>query len=212
MNQKTFTVAEKLSAKTNLLITTKQLIIVPLTYSQLIKYVKFNSLEKELNLKEFPRIIPNELREALENTIMPNVADTNRNYLYSTLWTAILKVENKMIGELCMMGEPNADGEVEIGYGIYSEYQNNGYMTEFLGGIVEWLKSQTKVKSILACTEKSNISSYRVLEKNGFLRIEDEGNLMKWKFIMKSVLIEKICHSEINEVADMLTYTIWLDI
>jgi RimJ/RimL family protein N-acetyltransferase len=169
------------------MITTKQLIIVPLTYSQLIKYVKCdNSLERELNLKEFPRIIPNELQEALENTIIPNVADTNKNYLYSTLWTAILKVENKMIGELCMMGEPNADGEVEIGYGIYSEYQNNGYMTEFLGGFVEWLKSQTKVKSILACTEKSNISSYRVLEKNMFFKIDEKDNLMKWKFIINN--------------------------
>ena len=164
------------------MIETKRLKILPLTYSQLIKYAKCNnSLERELDLEKFQRIIPPELREALDKTIIPNVADKNKNYLYSTLWTAILKVQKRMIGELCMMGEPNAEGEVEIGYGIYREFQNNGYMTEFLGGIVEWLKSQSRVQSILAKTEKSNISSYRVLEKNMFFKIGENGNLMEWK-------------------------------
>jgi RimJ/RimL family protein N-acetyltransferase len=170
------------------MIATERLIIMPLTYTQLIKYTKNdNSLEEELNLEKFHRKIPNELKEALENEIIPNVADNNKNYLYSTLWTAILKDQNKMIGELCMMGEPNIEGEVEIGYGIYSEYQNNGYMTEFLSGIIDWLKSQPKVKSILAFTEKSNTSSYRVLEKNRFSKIEENNNLMKWRLIISNV-------------------------
>jgi RimJ/RimL family protein N-acetyltransferase len=132
-------------------------------------------------LDESQRIIPDELKEALESTIIPNVADKNKNYLYSTLWIAISKEKNRIIGELCMMGEPNADGEVELGYGIYSEFRNNGYMTEFLGGIVEWLKNQPGIQSILAKTEKSNISSYRVLEKNMFLKVAENNGLMEWK-------------------------------
>ena len=167
------------------MIETDRLIIRPLTYSQLVKYINCdNSLEKELGVKESQRIISNDLKEALENTILPNVADTNKNYLYSTLWTAILKDENRMIGELCMMGEPNNEGEVEIGYGIYNEYQNNGFMTEFVSAIVEWLKNQEKVKSILASTEKTNIPSYRVLEKNMFSKISESDNLMNWKLLI----------------------------
>jgi RimJ/RimL family protein N-acetyltransferase len=107
-----------------------------------------------------------------------------KNYLYSTLWTAILKDEKRMIGELCMIGEPNPAGEVEIGYGIYDEFQNQGYMTEFLGGIVEWLKSQPGVQSILAKTEKSNVASYRVLEKNRFFKIGENDSLMEWKLVL----------------------------
>ena len=168
------------------MIETQRLIIKPLTYEQLIKYVKCdNSLEKELNLKKVERIIPDELIEALENTILPSVADNSKDYLYSTLWTAILKDENRMIGELCMMGEPNVEGEVEIGYGIYDEYRNNGFMTEFVGGIIEWLKNQPKVKSILASTEKKNIPSYRVLEKNMFSKIDEDNNLVQWKLICR---------------------------
>jgi RimJ/RimL family protein N-acetyltransferase len=96
-----------------------------------------------------------------------------------------------MIGELCMMGEPNAEGEVEIGYGIYSEFQNNGYLTEFLGGIIEWLKTQPSVQSILAKTEKSNVSSYKVLERNMFLIFGENDNLMEWKLILSNNTIVK---------------------
>ena len=35
-----------------------------------------------------------------------------------------------MIGDLCMVGEPNADGEIEIGYGTYEQFQGKGFMTK----------------------------------------------------------------------------------
>jgi hypothetical protein len=61
--------------------------ILPLTYSQLIKYAKCdNSLERELHLKEARRIIPDELKEALEKTIISNVADRNKKlFIFNTL-------------------------------------------------------------------------------------------------------------------------------
>jgi len=83
----------------NKMIETERLILRPLTYDQLIKYIKGdNSLEKELHLNPTSRTISPELKEALENTILPNVADTSKNYLYSTLWTAISKHDKKMTG------------------------------------------------------------------------------------------------------------------
>jgi hypothetical protein len=61
-----------------------------------VKYTKCdNSLEEELNLNETSRTISPELKEAIEKTILPNVADKSKNYLYSTLWTAISKTECK---------------------------------------------------------------------------------------------------------------------
>lgn len=169
------------------MIETERLILKPLTYEQLLKYTKCdNSLEKELNLNETSRIISPELKEALEETILPNVADKTRNYLYSTLWTAISKKENKMIGDLCIIDEPNSEGEIEIGYGTYEEFQNRGFMTEIVRGIIEWVKSQTRVKSIIATTDKTNIASYKVLEKNLFVKIGETENLINWKLQMKS--------------------------
>ena len=90
------------------MIETKRLLIKPLSYYQIRKYLKNdNSLETELNLDRSSRSISEELKEALENTILPNVADTSKNYLFSTLWTLILKEQNKMVGDLCFYGEPN---------------------------------------------------------------------------------------------------------
>lgn len=163
------------------MIETERLNLKPLTYEQLVKYLKCdNSLEAELNLNTNSRTISPELKEAFEQTILPNVADKTKNYLYSTLWTAISKTENKMVGDLCIVGEPNTDGAIEIGYGIYDEFQNKGFMTEIVGGIIEWTKTQSQVKSVIASTEKTNIASFKVLEKNGFLKIGETESLFNW--------------------------------
>jgi [ribosomal protein S5]-alanine N-acetyltransferase len=168
--------------KTKRMIQTERLILKPLTYDQLVKYTTCdNSLEAELNLNETSRIISPELKEAFEQTILPNVADKTKNYLYSTLWTAILKIENKMIGDLCIVGEPNAAGEIEIGYGTYDEFQGRGFMTEIVSGIIMWTKTQPFVKSIVASTDKTNTASFRVLQKNNFVKIGETETLFNWK-------------------------------
>jgi RimJ/RimL family protein N-acetyltransferase len=151
-----------------------------------VKYAKCdNSLEADLKLNETSRTISPELKEALEQTILPNVADKTKNYLYSTLWTAISKTENKMIGDLCIIGEPNADGELEIGYGTYEEFQGQGYMTEIVSGIIEWTKTQKSVNAIIATTEKTNASSFKVLEKNNFIKIGETETSFNWKLIIE---------------------------
>ena len=163
-------------------IETERLIIIPLSFEQLIKYMRCdNSLEEELGLGSTSRSISDELKEALEKAILPNVADQSKDYLYSTIWTAISKAENKMVGDISMYGEPNEDREVEIGYGTYNEFQNKGYMTETVKGMIGWLKTQRKVKKVCASTEKTNVASYRVLKKNGFINVCKTDNLLKWK-------------------------------
>lgn len=164
------------------MIETKRLILKPLTYEQLIKYTKCdNSLELELNLHKTSRTISPELKDAFEQTILPNVADKSKNYLYSTLWTAISKSENKMIGDLCIVGEPDANGEIEIGYGTYEEFQNRGFMTEIVSGMIEWAKTQPNVKALVASTEKTNTASFKVLEKNMFQKIGETETLYNWR-------------------------------
>jgi len=169
------------------MVVTERLILKPLTYEQLVKYIKCdNSLEIELKLNETSRTISSELKEAFEQTILPNVADKSKNYLYSTLWTAISKIDNKMVGDLCIVGEPNKEGEIEIGYGIYDEFQKKGYMTEVVGGMIEWAKTQPKIKVIVASTDKTNTASFKVLEKNNFIKIGETDELFNWKLLIKN--------------------------
>ena len=164
------------------MIVTNRLFLYPLTYPQLLKYAKCdNSLEAELGLRPSSRSISAELHDALEQTIIPNVADSHHNYLYSTIWTAISKNEHTMVADLCFYGEPDAGGMIEIGYGTHSEFQNRGFMTEAVGGMVKWAEAQTGISAIIASTEKSNPASSRVLEKNGFVQVSESNTLLNWK-------------------------------
>ena len=168
------------------MIETERLILKPLTYEQLVKYIKCdNSLEVELNLNKTSRTISAELKEAFEQTILPNVADKSKNYLYSTLWTIISKDANKMVGDICFVGEPNSNGEIEIGYGTYEEFRKRGFMTEAVSGMIEWAKTQAKIKAIIASTDKTNTASFKVLEKNSFIKIGETETLLNWKLILK---------------------------
>ncbi len=164
------------------MIETNRLIIKPLTYNQLLKYIKNdNSLEKDLGLINSLKIISSELKEALEINILPNVANKNLNYLYYTLWTIILKENKIMVGDLCFMGEPNELGEIEIGYGIYDEFRKNGYMTEAVNCIVSWAQNQSIIKSIIAKTYKDNIDSYSVLLRNKFVKTNEDDEFFYWQ-------------------------------
>ena len=168
------------------MIETERLILKPLNYDQLVKYIKAdNSLEIELNLHETSRTISPELKEAFEQTILPNVADSTNDYLYSTLWTVISKEANKMVGDICIIGEPNSDGEIEIGYGTYEEFRKKGFMTEAVKGMITWAKSQPKIFSLIASTEKGNIGSFTILLKNNFLKIGETETLFNWKLKIK---------------------------
>lgn len=152
-------------------IETERLIAIPLTKYQLesytnnkqefIKYFKLDNTDYELST---------ELVEALENAILPLFID-NELYYFGTIWIIINKINNLYIGSFCFKGLPNENGEVEIGYGIDSNYRNNGYITEMLYGIIEFCKLNNEISAITAETDINNPASIKVLEKAGFVNI-----------------------------------------
>jgi RimJ/RimL family protein N-acetyltransferase len=165
---------------------TNRLILRPLNHGQLIKYLNADpALEAELAVHYAPRTISDELLEALEMTILPAVGYDPKNYLFTTLWTIISKADNKMVGDLCILGKPNDGGEIEIGYGTYDEFQGKGFMTEAVGGIIEWAGFQPNVKAVVASTEKENVASFSVLLKNGFQKIGESETMFQWKIKLR---------------------------
>lgn len=164
------------------MIETSRLHIRPLSYEQLLKYIQNDqSLESELQLNDSTRRISPELKEALEQTILPNVARPAHNYLYSTLWTIIDRAKNQMVADLCFVGEPDASGQIEIGFGTYDQHQGQGYMSEAVGGIIEWAKAQPEVKCIYAETAEDNFASMSVLQKNGFVQLNRGDGMCSWR-------------------------------
>ena len=169
------------------MVETERLILLPLTYPQLLKYrASDHSLDEELGLNQTERTISPDLEEALAQTILPSVADKLKNYLFFTLWSVIVKAENRMVGDLCFIGEPNVGGEIQIGYGTYDKFRGMGYMTEAVGGMLKWAEKQPLVTCIIAGTEMNNVASAKVLQKNGFEKFAESGKLYCWRRNIKN--------------------------
>ena len=86
------------------------------------------------------------------------------------LWHAIWMIERKdgtHVGELSFKGF-NADGSVEIGYGISAPFRGHGYATEAVAAAVAWALRQPGVTRVEAETSPGNAASLRVLEKCAF--------------------------------------------
>lgn len=167
------------------MIQTSRLHIQPLTYPQLVKYIRADhSLEAELQLKPTMLTLSPELKEAMEQSILPNVADTSKNYLFHTLWTIISKADRQMVGDLCFTGAPNEAGEIEIGYGTHEAFRGQGIMTEAVKAMISWASQQPGICAVIAATNKDNPPSQAVLKKNGFLLSGETAELHYWKYLI----------------------------
>ena len=68
---------------------------------------------------------------------------------------------------------PTEDDFYELGYWLGVEYWEQGYATESVRGLINYAKSNTPCEKFKANVYKENIASAKVLEKNGFKRLED---------------------------------------
>ncbi|HEX9998104.1 MAG TPA: GNAT family N-acetyltransferase [Abditibacterium sp.] len=88
-------------------------------------------------------------------------------------WTWYVLRKSSGEGERVLMGvggfkgPPDAHQSVEIGYSMLSQFQNQGYASEAVSGMVDWAFAQN-VESVSAETLPELSASIRVLEKNGF--------------------------------------------
>ncbi|HWL23775.1 MAG TPA: GNAT family N-acetyltransferase [Ureibacillus sp.] len=95
---------------------------------------------------------------------VPNIED--QRYLRLGI---ILKETDEFIGFIYTgikegLPEPNR----EIAYGISKHYRNKGYTSKAAKGLIQYLFENTNVKTLNAVAVIQNVSSNRVIEKNGF--------------------------------------------
>ncbi len=105
-------------------------------------------------------------------------------------WTygfALVHQESEtVIGTAGFTGPPDADGIVEIAYGIVPDYQGQGYATEAAGTLVAWAAKYGPARVVRAHTLPQGNASTRVLEKCGFRRVSDlihptDGLVWRWE-------------------------------
>jgi RimJ/RimL family protein N-acetyltransferase len=92
---------------------------------------------------------------------------------------------NVVIGMCGFTGPPDANGAVEMAYGIAPSYQGKGHATEAAAALVRFASADPRVRIIRAHTLPENNPSTRVLEKCGFSKtgeIHDPENNLVWRW------------------------------
>jgi RimJ/RimL family protein N-acetyltransferase len=96
-----------------------------------------------------------------------------------------------VIGTAGFAGQPDADGIVELAYGIAREYRGKGYATEAARALVAFAFASGSVRTVRAHTLPQINPSTRVLTKCGFRRVEDfvdpiDGLVWRWELPLES--------------------------
>lgn len=164
------------------MISTDKIILKPLTFAQVVKFINLNNeLEEELGLNNNYRTITDRLKGALEKYTLKWIMEDPDNYLFATIWVIIDKAENIITGEIGFKRKPNEAGEIEIGYSVQPPYYGKGYMSAAVKEMVNWAFAYPDVKTILAETRDDNKASIRVLAKSGFTEHKRVENMIWWK-------------------------------
>ncbi|HEX4851161.1 MAG TPA: GNAT family N-acetyltransferase [Puia sp.] len=165
------------------MVETERLSIIPLSYDQLILYLQVNGrLEKLMNLNDNGRTISPDVKEMVTVFTLPKMKRAKGDdYLFFTFWIVVEKVTRTIVAELGFKGEPNLKGEIEIGYGTLPSYRGKGFMTEAVGGMIDWARKLGSVKYILAETDEKNIASVKIVQKNNFQYLKKKGKMLWWR-------------------------------
>jgi hypothetical protein len=174
-------------SKTTVMVETTRLMIIPLDPAQLELYLAGGGkFERRFELEETGRDVSPEVKKSVVELSMPKIrAAGSYDFLFITFWIVIEKTGKKIVAELGFKGAPNESGEIEIGYGTMHQHRRKGYMTEAVGGMIQWAKNQGPVRWILAETEETNIPSIRIMEKNHFSVFNKKENMLWWKIPVK---------------------------
>jgi RimJ/RimL family protein N-acetyltransferase len=87
------------------------------------------------------------------------------------------------IGGVGFISAPDADGVVEIGYGLAESVRGQGLATEAVSAMIGWVAG-IGVTAVEAFTTPDNLPSQRVLHRCGFDQVgettTDEGPMLRW--------------------------------
>ena len=164
------------------MIETPRLTLMPLTLDQLRLHIANKyELEQTLGLQKGSRQAWEPVLSIIVHFTIPRLQNPKLDPLYHTMWLAVDREKKQFVAEAKFKGEPDETGAIEIGYGTYPGFQRKGYMTEMVGGMLNWARQQPGVQRVVADTTAENVASQKVLEKNGFRLFDQIEDMLWWE-------------------------------
>jgi len=87
-------------------------------------------------------------------------------------WGIVLKEENELIGAIGAF--PSEEGRIELGYNIAKKYWRNGYTTEALKRVMDYLINEENIHHFRCAHAALNPASGAVMQKVGFKYAKNE--------------------------------------
>ena len=87
-------------------------------------------------------------------------------------WFVTLAEDGRVIGDCGTHGWVDADGRVEIGYGLAAPWRGRGFGTEAVRALVDWVAAQPDVRVVEASVAVGNEASRRLLVRLGFTLVD----------------------------------------
>ena len=97
----------------------------------------------------------------------------DRNQLAWRIRVIVERSSNTVVGSINLKGPPNADGNVEIGWGLNENARRKGYATEASAAVINWAINQRGVTSVSATIPDENCASQRLAARLGLIRTNE---------------------------------------
>ena len=168
-------------------IETEHLRLIPFTPYQLLALIE--QPERFAELAGFPAAAG--LGEFfMSGEISPAWLDTMRAMEHADPWllgfAVVHRESGQVVGSAGFKGAPNADGMVEVAYGIVPAFEGRGHATEAAQALVAYAFDSGLVRLVRAHTLPTPNASTHVLAKCGFHRTgevidPDDGPVWRWE-------------------------------
>ncbi len=171
-------------------IKTERLKLITLTLDQLrLCLADPQQLEWELGLPIPQAVMSDPVPRAIGMKIAKMEGAELKSHPWYTYWLVVINRQTVGAGLVGFKGQPNEQGEVEIGYGIDKAYRNQGYITEAVKAMIAWAFQKPQCHSIIALdTVRSNIASNRVSEKAGMVIYQESKDTLSWRITRDAVI------------------------
>jgi RimJ/RimL family protein N-acetyltransferase len=114
------------------------------------------------------------------------VQATEAGDTWTLSFSIVERASGSVVGGCGFKGPPDAEGVVEVAYGIDPAHRGRGFATEAARALVEFAFASTRVRRVRAHTQPGNSASARVLTKCGFLPLgevmdSEDGLVCRWE-------------------------------
>ena len=136
-------------------IESKRLMIVPYRQEHIDDFLEF------YNHSETMKYVSTGRSDWSKDELLKRMKSLSGDELFG-VYSVVLKPENKVIGEISFFDSYNKREKIEIGYILNPKYHGKGYATEMLGAVLDYLKSELGIKTIIARVNGKNVNSVKL--------------------------------------------------